>query len=378
MNITEPFFDESELQLVEECLDSKWVTQGPFTARFERDISQYQQLTHAFAVTSCTAALHIAAASLELGPGDEVIVPAFTWVTSANAAEYVGATAVFVDVDPASFNISVAEIEAAITPRTKAIVAVHLFGLSADMNAIRAIADRHDLFVIEDAACAIGSTYKGDPVGEIGDVGCFSFHPRKVITTGEGGLISTRNPELAQVIGALRNHGASGPPKHELTNPMPWTMSQFPYLGFNYRMSDIQAAVGCAQVKKLPTLLADRRSAATRYDELLRDSTDIITPSDPDATNGHSFQSYVIRMADGNKETRNALMLEAKSAGIQTRPGTHAVHRLEYYAKKYKLSADQFPNAVRSEDTTITLPLSPSMSSSDQERVVECIRKFFS
>ena len=191
MNITEPLFDEDEIQLLRRCLDSKWVTQGPLTTEFENLFAARHQLQHALATTSCTAALHLSTLALQLKPGDEVVVPAFTWVTSAHSAEYVGAKAVFSDVDLATFNLDPAALEAAITPRTRAIVVVHLFGKAAPMDGIMALARRHNLAVIEDAACAVGTTYKGQPIGAIGDLGCFSFHPSKVITTGEGGMVTT-------------------------------------------------------------------------------------------------------------------------------------------------------------------------------------------
>ena len=195
MKLTAPKFDESEIELLRACLDSGWVTQGPMTRRFEELIAARHGVKHALATTSCTAALHLAATALGLKAGDEVVVPAFTWVTSAHCAEYVGARAVFADIDLATYNLDPAALAAAITPRTKAVVAVHLFGLAAPMDEILSIARRHDLVIIEDAACAIGTTYKGKPVGGLADVGCFSFHPRKIVTTGEGGAVTTKDDE---------------------------------------------------------------------------------------------------------------------------------------------------------------------------------------
>ncbi|MGH8338359.1 MAG: DegT/DnrJ/EryC1/StrS family aminotransferase, partial [Gammaproteobacteria bacterium] len=255
MNITEPSFDESEIEMLRTCLDSHWVTQGPLTERFETLIATEHQVKHALACTSCTAALHLATLALKLGPGDEVVVPAFTWVTSAHSAEYVGAKAVFADVDLATYNIDPAALEAAITPRTKAIVAVHLFGLAAPMDEINELAKRYGLAVIEDGACAIGTTYKGTPVGGIGDIGCFSFHPRKAVTTGEGGAVTTNRDDLATLVRSQRNHGATGLPDPEIEAHGPWTMGTFENLGFNLRLCDIQAAVGVAQMAKLALLL---------------------------------------------------------------------------------------------------------------------------
>ncbi|MGY3691366.1 perosamine synthetase [Bradyrhizobium sp. USDA 3240] len=374
MNITEPSFDEAEIALLRECLDSKWVTQGPLTERFERLIAEKHDVKHALACTSCTAALHLATMALKLGPGDEVIVPAFTWVTSAHSAEYVGAKPVFVDVDLSTYNIDPERLEAAITPRTKAIIAVHLFGLAAPMDEILAIARPRGIQVIEDAACAIGTTYKGRLVGAIGDIGCFSFHPRKAVTTGEGGAVTTNRDDLAERVRSQRNHGSTGAPDPSIEPHGPWTMATFDNLGFNLRLSDIQAAVGVAQMGKLERLLAERRRLGHRYSELLAGNNSIVRPLGGDV-DGHAFQSYVIRIVDGHRERRNAVMSALSGAGIQTRPGTHAVHRLGYYKNKYGLRPERFPNAALAEDTTITLPIFPNMTEEDQRRVVDCINR---
>jgi perosamine synthetase len=373
MNLTEPSFDESEIAILRECLGSKWVTQGPLTERFERLIADKHDVRHALACTSCTAALHLAALALKLAPGDEVVVPAFTWVTSAHSAEYVGAKPVFVDVDLSTFNIDPTALNAAISPRTKAIVAVHLFGLAAPMDEINAIARANNIAVIEDAACAIGTTYKGNYVGGLGDIGCFSFHPRKVITTGEGGAVTTNRDDLAVMVRSQRNHGATGQPDATLEGPGPWTMAKFDNLGFNLRLSDIQAAVGVAQMGKLDSLLAERRRLGRRYSELLAEVNSIARPAGGDIE-GHTYQSYVIRLLEGGRKRRNDLMTALAEKKIQTRPGTHAVHRLGYYADKYGLKPEQFPNAALAEDTTITLPIFPGMTEDDQQKVAQVVR----
>jgi perosamine synthetase len=374
INITEPSFDETEVEMVRAALASKWVTQGPMTERFEALIAANQKAAFAMACTSCTAGLHLATMALGLGPGDEVIVPAFTWITSAHSAEYVGAKAVFADVDLATFNIDPKALEAAITPRTKAVVAVHLFGLAAPMDEIRAICAPRGIRIIEDAACAIATTYKGEPVGALGDLACFSFHPRKVVTTGEGGAVTTNDPDLAAAVRSLRNHGATGLPPADDEPHGPWTMANFDRIGFNLRLSDIQAAVGVAQMGKLERLVADRRATANRYTQMLREVNDLILPVVGEVE-GHTYQSYVIRLAEGGRKRRNAVMSAMALAEMQSRPGTHAVHRLGYYREKYGLKAEQFPNAVMAEDTTITLPIVPFMRHSDQERVVQVIRR---
>ena len=366
MNITNPKFDHEEIEQIQKCLDSGWVTQGPMVHAFEALIGRRHAASHALATTSCTAALHLSTLALELGPGDEVIVPAFTWVTSAHCVEYVGATVVFADVDLSTFNLDPAAVEAAITPRTKAIVAVHLFGKAAPMDELKKLAIRHGLKIIEDAACAIGTTYKGQPVGVIGDLGCFSFHPRKVITTGEGGMVTTNDAKLAERVKWYRNHGATGP-AFGADPSKPYTMSTFDVLGFNLRMSDIQAAVGVAQAAKLEGLLAERRRLALRYSELLAEIGEVVLPTD-DA--GHTYQSYVIRLRQHNMTRRNLLMEHLAKSDIQTRPGTHAAHRLGYYAKKYAIDAAKFPNACQAEDTTITLPIFPDMTDAQSRFVV--------
>jgi len=373
--ITAPAFDERELSLLQQCLESGWVTQGSMVAAFEREVARLHQVEHALATTSCTAALHLATLALGLGPGDEVIVPAFTWVTSANCAEYVGARAVFADIDAETYNIDPAALEAAITERTRAIVAVHLFGLAADMDAILSIATRHGLKLIEDAACALGTRYKGRPVGGLGDIGCFSFHPRKVVTTGEGGVAATDDDALAERIKSLRNHGSTGVPRAEQGEARkPWSMATFDRLGHNLRMSDIQAAVGLAQMEKAADLLRERRAAALRYTALLADSNGLALPLAGDL-DGHTFQSYVVRLLEGGRERRNDVMEALEHDGIQTRPGTHAACNLGYYRTKYGIHPEDFPVATAAENTTITLPIFPGITEDDQHRVVSALEK---
>jgi perosamine synthetase len=375
--LTRPYFDEAEIEQIRLCLASEWVTQGPMTDRFERLIAERHRAKHALACTSCTAALHLAACALQLGPGDEVVVPAFTWVTSAHCVEYVGATPVFADIDLATFNIDPISLREALTPRTKAVVAVHLFGLSAPMDEINAICRPRGIAIIEDAACAIGTTYKGRPVGTIGDIGCFSFHPRKIVTTGEGGMVTTNDDTFAASIKAVRNHGATGVPDPSLEPHGPWTMGKFDRLGYNLRLSDVQAAMGVAQMAKLDALLHDRCQAAARYDGLLAGNTQLVLPS-LEHRDGHTFQSYVIRVREGGRARRNLIMSFLQQENIQTRPGTHAVHRLGYYQARYTIPKQKFPNAVLAEDTTITLPIVPRMLADDQARVATAIYRALS
>lgn len=368
MPLTRPLFDEEERRLLDACLESGWVTQGRMTHQFETLMAARHQVAFAYACNSCTSALHLATLALGLGPGDEVVVPAFTWVTSAHCAEYVGAKPVFCEIELETFNIDPAAFAAAITPRTKAVVVVHLFGLSAKMDEIKAIAGKHGVAIIEDAACAIATTYDGRPVGGLGDLGCFSFHPRKVITTGEGGMVTTNRADLAAKIASMRNHGTSATPGPEKP-PAPYTMGKFESIGFNFRLSDIQGAVGVAQMQKLERLVAERIGRARRYDGLLSEVPDIATPLVP-VKCGHTYQSYVIRVLEGGRERRNAMMDALASDGIQSRPGTHAVHRLDYYRVKYGVTLDAYPLAAQAEDLSITLPIFPGMADADQDRVV--------
>lgn len=373
MRLTAPEFDETEIALLRDCLASGWVTQGPLTEKFERLIAERHRARFAFATTSCTAALHLAMMALGIGPGDEVIVPAFTWVTSAHAAEYVGARPVFVDVATETYNIDPALIEAAITPRTRAVVAVHLFGQAAPMLEILEIAKSHNVAVVEDAACAIGTTYRGRPVGTLGEIGCFSFHPRKIITTGEGGVATTDHEDLADRLRSLRNHGATGLPPASEEAHGPWTMATFERLGFNLRFSDIQAAVGIAQMEKLERLLQERHARAARYSALLADVQQLVLPNGAGYDSGHTYQSYVVRIAGGDRKRRNDIMGHLAERQIETRPGTHAVHRLGFYAKKYGYHPGDFPNASLCEDTTITLPIFPGMTDTVQDEVVAAL-----
>lgn len=373
--LTKPKFDDEEIELLKKCLSSGWVTQGPFTMEFERLFRERHKVKYALAVSSCTAALHLAVIAMGLKKGEEVVVPAFTWVTSASCVEYVGGKVVFADVELDTFNLDPQALEYAITENTKGIIVVHLFGQSAKMDEIKSIANKYGLFIIEDAACAVGTTYKGKPVGSLGNIGCFSFHPRKIITTGEGGMLTTDSTDIMNKLKSLRNHGATGHLLPAEESSKPYWMSPFDMLGYNYRMSDIQACVGVAQMKKLDFLLQERKKLAERYTELLSEMEEIALPIPNDKRCGHTYQSYVIRIKKGGLCERNKIMEYLNSLGIQTRPGTHAVHRLGYYKRKYNLKPEDFPNASKCEDTTITLPLFPDMSEKEQNFVVSSLKQ---
>lgn len=258
IQISVPSTGDEEWQAVREPLASGWLTQGPKVAAFERAFAERHQVKHALAVTSCTTGLHLTLAAAGIGPGDEVIVPAFTWVATANVVLYTGATPVFADVSRETNNIDVADLRRRITPRTKAVIAVHLFGLCADIPAIRDVL-RPGVLLIEDCACAAGASLNGVPAGGLGEAGVFSFHPRKSITTGEGGMVTTNRGDLALVAERLRNHGASVSEEQRHRGPRPYLLPEFNLLGFNYRMTDLQGAVGLVQLSKLDRFLAERQ-----------------------------------------------------------------------------------------------------------------------
>lgn len=377
--ITRAVFDEAEAQAVAKVLESGWVVQGPRVAEFEAGFRSFTGLPEAVACTSCTTGLHLALLAEGIGPGDEVIVPSFTWVASANAVLYVGATPVIADVSPETFNITPDEVERRITPRTRAIMAVHLFGLAAEMDAILAIGRARGIKVIEDAACALGTLYHGRHVGALGDGGAFSFHPRKAITTGEGGMYTTADPAKAAHARSLRDHGAGKSDHARHTARGAALLPVFEMVGYNYRMTDLQAAVGVAQLGKLERVLAARIARAKRYDEMLAGIDGLLLPVEPGG-HRHSYQSYVCRIPIARSTEqeilagniyRNAVMNALEDDGIATRQGTHAVHMLGFYARTYGLAPMDFPGAFASDHLSLSLPLFAQMTDDEQDRVVE-------
>lgn len=376
--ITKAVFDESDFALIQEPLKSGWVVQGRFVKEFEDMFASMTASAHAIATTSCTTAMHTAVAALELKPGDEVLVPAFTWIATPNCVEYMGARPVFVDIDLQTFNLDVEQLEQRITPRTRGIIPVHLFGLSADMGPIMDIARRHGLWVMEDAACGFDAWYRGRHVGTFGELGCFSFHPRKAITTGEGGMITTQDDRLAAFSRSLRDHGASRTDLDRHQGKSSFLLAEYHHLGFNFRMTDIQGALGVAQMKKAGKIMAGRRVAAARYDDALGGTEWLQLPfRHQDYVHGH--QSYVcllrpkvptLKNVNRLSDCRNAMMSSLESMGIVTRQGTHAPPHLHYYAGKYAIRPEDFPNAYVAERLSITLPLFSTMTEEETECVV--------
>jgi perosamine synthetase len=374
---------EAEIGSVLEPLRSGWLVQGPKVREFEEKWSAFTGAPHSIAVTSCTTGLHLAAVALGLQPGDEVIVPAFTWVATANIVEHQQAKAVFCDIDLETFNLDPTSLEAAITPRTKGVIPVHLFGLSADMDVVNAIARKHRLWVIEDAACAFGATFHGAHVGALGDAGAFSFHPRKAITTGEGGMVTLADDELAEKIRRLRDHGAAISDHQRHLGPRPYLLADHPLAGYNQRMTDFQAALGSAQMDRADAIIAERRRLAVRYDEAFADLDWLRTPARIEGF-GHGYQSYACLFVpeaigpasiERINARRNAWMDRLLQQGISTRPATHAVHMLAYYRDKYRLKPEDFPNAHAANDCSISLPLFHGMSEAEQDHVVDVVRQ---
>jgi perosamine synthetase len=366
-----PCLGDEERQELDGPLTSGWLTQGPKVAAFERAFAHRHQVPHAIAASSCTTALHLILTALDIGPGDEVIVPAFTWVATANVVLYCGATPVLADIDPVTFNLDPAEVKRRLTPRTKAIIVVHLFGHCADMAGIAAAAPGIPL--IEDAACAAGAALNGVPAGGLGLAAAFSFHPRKTITTGEGGMVTTKNSALAEKISCLRNHGASLSEEERHNGPQPYLLPEFNLLGYNYRMTDLQGAVGLAQLTKLDRFITERRQGAGLYAELLGD---IDWLSLPEPIEGHGWQAYVARIDPASAPLkRNQLMERLQERGVATRPGTHAVHMLGLYQKRFGFTAADFPAARDADAYSIALPLHNKMSKEDYLYVAAALRE---
>jgi dTDP-4-amino-4,6-dideoxygalactose transaminase len=365
--ITKPVLGPAEESAILDVLRSGWLVQGPKVAQFERDVASYVAARYAVATSNCTTALHLALVLHGVGPGDEVIVPSFTFIATANSVLYTGATPVFVDIDPRSHNIGADAVEAAITPRTKAIMPVHQLGLAADMDRLAAIAQRHHIALIEDAAPAIGATYKGRRVGGLGNTACLSFHPRKVITTGEGGMLLTDDGAMAERARTLRAHGmsVSDLARHQSDRVV---IEEYEELGYNYRMTDMQAAIGIEQLKRLDGMIERRCQIASRYDESLADVDGVQLPLSSRDT-PHTYQSYMIQLAPEIGINREQLMQQLLTVGIATRRGVMAIHSEPYYRQRYP--GVRLPVTEAATRQTLLLPIYATMTSSEQEYVVE-------
>jgi len=368
--ITKPDLGEEEIHLVAQVIDSGWVSQGPKVAEFEEIFAHYVGSRYAVATTSCTTALHAALSVSSIGPGDEVILPSLSFIATANSVLYCGAKPVFVDVDPETCNIDAAKIENAVTTKTRAIMPVHQMGMPADLDSIKAIAKKKNLLIIEDAACAIGSEYQNTKIGGYGNIACFSFHPRKIITTGEGGMITTDDRATAERLRRFRHHGMSvSDIERHMANTV--IIETYPELGYNYRMTDIQAAIGIEQMKKLPSILDARKQKARIYDTELGNIPHIRIPKVPSYAR-HNYQSYWIELLDSAPVDRNTLMAKLLEKGIATRRGIMAIHREPCYGA---YSGMHLPNTDKLTENTLLLPLYPRLSDEEQTFIINSLKE---
>lgn len=397
--VTIPYFDEREAEGVKKVLDSGWVAQGPVVAEFEKAVAAHEGVKYGIAATSCTTALHLAMEAEGMARGMDAVVPAFTFVATANAVVQTGAVPVFADIRRETYNIDPDSVRAAIERdyeerdgrlRNKntgnllwGIVPVHEFGLCCDIHEINKIAETHHLKVIEDAACALGAKIGGVHQGGFGNLSCISFHPRKSITTGEGGMVLCDDADLAKKMRELRTHGStvSAEARHAGKG---FLLPEHNEAGYNYRMTDIQAAIGMAQAEKLDCIIAEKRRRAEIYNRLIGECLpELVPPYVPDG-HFHTYQSYVcmldleklqIGSVEAGGRYRNMLLQKLEDAGIATRQGTHAVHMLGYYKNRFGCEPEDFPNAYACDRLSVTLPLYVQMGDADQECVVRAVRE---
>ena len=378
-----PYFDDEEAKAAAEALASGWVAQGPRVAEFEKLVAAHEGTAFGIATTNCTTALHLLMVAMGFGPGQDVIVPSFTFVATGNAVEYTGASAILADVDPVTFNINVSLLDDFAAQRYEekegawfnrktgnrlsGIVPVNEFGLCADIPAVNAFAKRYGLMVIEDSACALGAKIGETHQGCFGNPSAVSFHPRKSISTGEGGMALINDPQLAEHVRQLRSHAASVS-EVQRNAGKGYLLPEYNELGFNYRMTDIQGAIGCAQMKKLDFIAERRAKLAHRYDRLLPEGYT------------HIYQTYctmLIPEAVGCKTVdeanafRNEWMDRLEQNGIATRQGTHALHTLGYYVKKYGYCHEDLPGAYACDRLSLAIPLYVEMTEEDQDYVID-------
>jgi perosamine synthetase len=371
--VAKPYLGKEEAQNAYDTILTNWVTQGPRVQEFEEKFAEFTGAKYAVAVSNCTTALHLAMIVAGVEPGDEVICPSMSYIATANSITYVGATPVFAEVETSTYNIDIKHAEKLITPKTKAILIVHQIGLPADIDAFKSLCAKHNLKLIEDAACAAGSAYKGKKIGYHSDLVCFSFHPRKVITTGDGGMITTNNEEYYNRLRLLRQHGMSvnDRVRHNSTTVI---IEDHLEVGYNYRLTDIQAAVGIKQLARLDWIIEERRKIAQKYQEAFKNLEAIRLPVEPKGyfTN---WQSYVIYLKPGAPVKRNELMQLMLDKGISTRRGVMTTHRESAY-KNFTL-VSELPVSEDASDNSIVLPLYVPMSDEEIDYVIDNIKIIF-
>jgi perosamine synthetase len=371
--LAKPEMGEEEIALVAETIRSGWITQGPRVAEFERAFAERVGAAHAVAVSNCTNGLHLCLVASGIRPDDEVIVPSHSFIATANPALYCGARPVFVDIDPGTLNLNPALVAAAVGRRTKAIVAVHQVGRPADLAALSAIASERGVKLIEDAACATGSSYRGRPIGDNthSPLVCFSFHPRKVISTGDGGMITTGDAELAKRLRLLRQQGMS---VNDLQrhNSKTVVSESYPVVGYNYRLTDVQAAIGIPQLRRLDAILARRREVAARYDAGLGGIPGVELFAEP-ADCRWNHQTYLIRLKESKAEARDRFMQRLLDDGIATRRGVMSIHREPCYVERF--GRQSLPESERASDECVCLPLYTQMAAAEIESVISAVRR---
>lgn len=369
VNVMQPWLGEEEVEAVAEVLRSGWVAQGPRVAEFERRFAAAQQAEHAVATSNCTTALHLALLVAGVHRGDDVVVPSFSFVATANAPTYVGARPVFADVDPVTGNLTAETVMAALTPETTAVIVVDQGGVPIDLESIREVCDPLRIVVIEDAACAAGSTYRGRPVGAGADVAAWSFHPRKILTTGEGGMLTTTRADWAERARRLREHAmsVSAADRHSSVLAPP---EEYGEIGFNFRMTDLQAAVGIVQLDRLPEVVGRRRELAAGYAKAIDAIGGLRAVADP-AWGTANFQSFWVEVEPDYPLDREGLMEALAAAEISARRGIMAAHR----QPPYRHLRAELPVTDRLTDNTLILPLFHQMSESEQARVIDVLRE---
>ena len=388
--ITKAVFDDAEREAIIKPLETGWIVQGPNVAEFEKLFSQFTHAHYAKAVSNCTTALHLALVALGIGEGDKVIVPSFTYVASANAVEYTGAKVVLCDIDLRTFNIDVGHLEQLLKADSgiKVVMPINLFGLCADLPRVMQLAKHYGVKVVEDSACGF-DTWIGDRhSGTFGDVGCFSFHPRKSITTGEGGMLITDDESVFNTVKQLCDHGASKSDLQRHKEKGGSLLPDFTMRGYNYRMTDFQGALGVCQMQKAAQIMQGRRLVASWYDKALAAMPHLLVPHVPD-TYRHGYQSYVslfvgddnlddltIDKIDRLNRQRNQFMEYLEEKGIATRQGTHAVHTLGYYKDRYHLQDADFLMSYAADRLSITLPVYAGMTEAEFAYVVEHLNTY--